>query len=85
MGKNPLHINAQYNLAIMLARVKKFDEAIVHLKNIVIMQDRHTKALYKLGEVYEKKGEARTALGYFRRTCNLSVLKGCRRVIKLSE
>ena len=82
---NPLDTSALYNLAALLARQKQYTRARQALEDIVLLDPANKKALFKLGEVFERQGEAERALASFRKSCDLRLMKACRRIIKLSD
>ena len=70
IGCNPASINAYSNLGILMTKMGKTDEGIIHLKKGLEIAPNHVPTLERLGYTYMKKRHLGTAYIYFRKTLN---------------
>ena len=60
----------EYNKALGLIESRKYDDAIVTLNKLVLMNPTDADALNQLGYCYQKKGETGKAMSYYKKVLN---------------
>jgi tetratricopeptide (TPR) repeat protein len=64
--EDPENVAARYNLAVVLARVGKTEEALRVYREILELDPRNSQVLFNLGNLLAEKGEMASAIGHYR-------------------
>lgn len=67
LAKNPDAFLAHYNLAHLLEREDRLDDAAHHYRETLRIEPAHASAMNNLGEIAKREGEPREAAAWFRR------------------